>query len=380
MSMHATVCAAAKLPSIVIKEEAIMQEKLASNEVRRYVYLRTGQWLPIVNERPGKGDIIVLLTDESLDEQQYRLKTINENDRKVLFITGGSGVAVLYGAYHFAEILGVRFYLYGDVIPDEKLRLLKIPDIDETFEPLFELRGLNPWGSHVEGIDLWNTDDWKWVFIQMTKMRMNFLGVHSYPEHEKEVGGQYGSESTVWIGRPEDINDKGEVVASFPSSLYNTMRSQWGHRPKKTGDYGFGASMLFEQDAWGPDCMKDYCPLPTTEEGYNDVFNRIGAMQKDAFLLASQLGVKTCVGTESPLTIPRLVKERLIQQGKNPSDPLVVKEIYKGIFERIAKTHSLDYYWIWTPEKWLWSHNSEKETDDFVMDINLAIQAWYKLA
>jgi len=375
MSMHLTGCAAPQLPSIVIKEDAFMQEKLASIEVRRYVYLRTGQWLPIVNERPGKGDIIVLLTDESLDEQQYRLKKIHENDREVLNITGGSGVAVLYGAYHFAELIGIRFYLHGDVIPDEKIGLLKLPDIDETFKPLFELRGLNPWGSHVEGIDLWNTDDWKRVFTQMTKMRMNFLGVHSYPEHPKP-GSQYDSESTVWIGRPEDINDNGKVIGSFPSSLYNTMRSQWGHRPKKTGDFAFGASQLFEYDEWGPESMIGYCPMPETEEGCNEVFNRTGAMQRDAFHFAKQLGVKTCVGTESPLTIPRRVKGRLIEDGKDPSDPEVIKEIYRGIFERIAKTHSLDYYWIWTPEKWLWSLNSEKETEDFVSDINIAIQAW----
>lgn len=361
-----------KETTIVVTSNPDFQEALASREVRRYVYLRTGQWLSMVNEKSEKGDMIELIVDESLDEQEYRLKTINENNHKVLVISGGSGLALLYGAYHFAEILGVRFYLHGDVIPDKQLRTLVIPDLDETHKPLFEVRGINPWGSHVEGIDLWNTDDWKRVFTQMTKLRMNWLGVHSYPEK----GGQYDSESTVWIGRPEDSDSNGVVTASFPSSFYNTMRSQWGHRPKKTGDYGFGASLLFEYDEWGPNSMIGYCPMPTTPEGFNEVFNRTGEMQRDAFGLAHQLGIKTCVGTESPLTIPKPVKERLIQQGKDPADPAVIIEIYRGIFERIIKTHPLDYYWIWTPEKWLWSLNELDESEAFFKDFRFAIQAW----
>jgi len=232
IGMLISSAAESMLPTIVVAQKADFKETLASREVRRYVYLRTGYWLSIINERPARGDVIEISIDKSLDDQQYRLKTINENNRKVLRITGGSSVAVLYGAYHFAETIGVRFYLHGDVIPDEQLCIFSIPDLDETCQPLFELLGLNPWGSHVEGNDIWSTDDWKRVFTQMTKMRMNFLGAYSYPEH----GGQYDSESTVWIGRPEDCDANGRVVASFLSSLYNTLRSQWGHRPKKTSD------------------------------------------------------------------------------------------------------------------------------------------------
>ena len=49
----------------------------------------------------------------------------------MLTISGGSPIAVLYGAYHFAENLGVRFYLHGDVIPDERISL-PLPALDET--------------------------------------------------------------------------------------------------------------------------------------------------------------------------------------------------------------------------------------------------------
>ena len=49
------------------------------------------------------------------------------------------------------------------------------------------------------------------------------------------------------------------------------------------------------------------------------------------------------------------MKQRLQAAGKNPADPAVVQELYEGMFQRIAKTHPLDYYWLWTPEGWTWS-------------------------
>ena len=57
-------------------------------------------------------------------------------------------------------------------------------------------------------------------------------------------------------------------------------------------------------------------------------------------MLAHKLGVKTCIGTETPLTIPAAVREHLKQLGKDPADPAVVRELYDGIFKRIAATLS----------------------------------------
>ena len=45
---------------------------LAAREVRRYVYSRNCQLLPIVTEMPKKADAIVLGREALLDEQQYR--------------------------------------------------------------------------------------------------------------------------------------------------------------------------------------------------------------------------------------------------------------------------------------------------------------------
>jgi len=360
-------------------KDATDLERLAAQEVRRYVYLRTG-------ELPGKtgqqGTIVVaqknspVITDEAvrafsrdLQAQQYVLKTTTAGAKKTWWIVGGDDTGTLYGAYRFAEKLGVRFYLHGDVIPDE--RLAAIPDINETGKPLFALRGVNPWGSHPFGFDAWGTDDYKAIFTQLAKMRMNFLGIHCYPE------GHPYAEPTVWVGQKGDFDAQGQVTFSYPSRYYSTLSTPgWGgYVPKKTSDYCFGGSLLFQDDAWAPEVMRGYCPIPETPAACNDVFNRTAAQFRDAFGFARQLGVKTAVGTESPITLPKALRERLTAQGKNPDDPATIREVYEGMFRRIAASHPLDYFWLWTPEGWTWSGNKPEQYTNTVRDVKLAIAA-----
>jgi hypothetical protein len=95
----------------------------------------------------------------------------------------------------------------------------------------------------------------------------------------------------------------------------------------------------------------------------------------DAFTFARRLGIKTCLGTETPLTIPTPVQQRLRAAGKDPADPEVVRDLYRGIFTRIIKTHPLDYYWLWTPEGWTWSGTKQEEIDATLADLRAAMAA-----
>ena len=49
------------------------------------------------------------------------------------------------------------------------------------------------------------------------------------------------------------------------------------------------------------------------------VATQAGALLSDAFGFAHRLGIKTCVGTESPLDLPDVVKARLQKLGMKPS-------------------------------------------------------------
>ncbi len=384
-------------------------ETLAAREVRRYLYLRTGRLAPILQAQPGQtppaGAIVVARKDRplaaaadpslksalaALRPQQYLLKTIQPAGRQVLLLAGGDEAGTLYAAYRFAERLGVRFYLHGDVVPDERIslagaagepskgatRLLGsaapapgLPVLDELGAPLFTLRGIQPFHDFPEGPDWWNRDDYLAIISQLPKLRMNFFGLHTYPE------GAPNAEPTVWIGPPNEIGANGQVKSSYPSSYQNTLRGNWGYAAKKTSDFVFGAAALFEHDAYGPDVMLDHCPQPAAPEACNEVFQRAGALLHDAFQQAHQLGVQTCVGTETPLKIPKPVAERLKAQGKDPASLATVAELYQGMFTRAAQTYHIDYYWFWTPEGWTWEATKDAQVAATTNDLFAAIAA-----
>ncbi|MEN6336261.1 MAG: malectin domain-containing carbohydrate-binding protein [Phycisphaerales bacterium] len=379
------VCSADEPITVVEPQEAEPLEHLAAREVRRYLYLRTGRLdsIATAGQLPAGASIAVARKDRpvirSLDKQlseavstlgpqQYVLKTTASGGSRVLVVAGGDAVGVLYGAYRLAERLGVRFYLHGDVVPDEKIDLT-LPNLDERGEALFKTRGIQPFHDFPEGPDWWNTDDYKAIIAQLPKLRMNFIGLHTYPE------GGVGPEPTVWIGLKDDVNLDGAVRFSSPSSYQNTLRGNWGYVAKKTGDFSFGAAQLFEQDDYGPDVMSGAMPFPDTPEERNAVFDKTGKMLHDAFEFAHSLGVQTCVGTETPLTVPTVVRERAKSQGKDPNDPNTVREIYEGMFQRIAKAYPLDYYWFWTPEDWTWGNPKDEAVAATVADLKAAIEA-----
>ncbi len=358
--------------SIVHADKASLLERFAAKELRRYIHLRTGV-TPVIRRDSGPGDALVLSIDEALGGQEYQLVTADNGRR--LDITGGSPLAVLYGAYRCVEHFGVRFYLDGDVIPDERL-VWALPQLHERAKPQFELRGLNPWGSHPFGFDQWGVDDYKAIIAQMVKLRMNFIGMHCYLTHPYD-------EPTVWIGPKEDVGNDGTVTSSYPARYYNTLwNGIWGPiPPKKTGDYAFGAAQLFENDTWGPPSMQGLCPTPASADACVTLHNRVGRQFAEVFGFAGLLGMKTCLGTEAPLKkfMPVALHKRLKDAGKDPHAADEIGQIYEGIFERIKRTHPLDYYWLWTPESWTWEANSATDMQATVEDVRIALDALGKV-
>ncbi len=373
-------------PVIAVSSGASFSEKFAAKEVRRYLYLRMGTVARIVEHAsaiPGSGPAVVVARKDrplvksagdaklaaeiaKLGPEAYRIRTVMKDARRIVVIAGGGDAGVLYGAYRFAERLGVRFSLHGDIIPDDRIPFGLPPDLDEHGSPLFETRGIQPFHDFPEGPDWWDADDYKAILSQLPRLGMNLFALHTYPE------GGPNAEPAVWIGVPGDVNPDGTVRASYPSSWQNTLRGNWGYLSKKTGAYTRGASMLFDRDDYGAEVMRGHMPSPSTPDGMNEVFDRAGAMFRDAFSYARALGVKICVGTETPLTIPKMVRERLSAAGKNPADSATVAELYEGMFRRIAKTHPLDYFWFWTPEGWTWEGNSPDQVRATIADIGAA--------
>ena len=373
---------------IVTPKSASPLETLAAREIRRYLYLRTGSLFPIEEsarlkvgrrptvavfakgrlELPERTDPEIIANIDRLGDEEYLLKTIPGDSSNLVLVAGGDGPGILYGAYRFVESLGVRFYLHGDVVPDKRLPA-SLPDVDELGKPLFRLRGIHPFHDFPEGPDWWSREDYLAVIAQLPKLRMNFFGLHTYPE------GRPNAEPTVWIGQPGDAGENGLPEFSYPSSYQNTLRGNWGYEPAKTSGFHYGAAELFDRDDYGAEVMTGFAPEPKTPADMNELFRRTGNLLRDAFSFGRGLGVKSCVGTEMPLTIPDPVKKRLIEQGKDPGDPGTVAELYRGMFERIKTTYPLDYYWLWTDENWTWSDASEAQVEAVIGDARTAIAA-----
>lgn len=385
----------AAVVAVVSPASNTLAERLAAKEIRRYVYLRTGTLLPIVDDlgktprgglilvgckdRPGVGPLLARagLKDraDALAAEQYLLKTVEHDGRSIAMVVGGDPIGTLYGAYRLAEHLGVRFYMHGDVVPDAPTTLA-MPQLDETGKPLFDRRGIQPFHDFPEGPDWWSADGYKAIVGQLPKMRMNFFGLHTYPE------GGVGPEPAVWIGQGDDLQSDGRVKASYPSRHFTTgnVTGAWGYRPMKTSDYTFGAAAIYARDDYGPPYMDGLGTwTQMSPEQSNELFDRFGRVLGDVFTFARSVGVKTCLGTETPLVIPKPVRERLKAAGKDPADPAVVQEVYEAMFRRIMRVHPLDYYWFWTPEGWTWEEVKQQQVDATLADFRAAIAAAKKV-
>lgn len=365
----------AQAPLIIVYSiHATYQEHLAAREIRRYVYLRTGILLELTeaDELPAEHEGYHIVREG--EPQTYRIGShLTAEGRRWLRIAGGTDGGVLYGAYRTMEHLGVRYALHGDILPDNRIPL-GLPDIEETGKPLFELRGILPFHDFPEGPDWWNEDDYHSAIAQLAKLRMNFFSLHTYPEKEPDPLS-YNAEPGVWIGPPGDVLEDAQVARSYPARHYTTFSEAWGYAPRRTSDFADGAGELFERDDYGADYMIGMTPWPGDDEAENRLFERFGQLLRKVFSSATALGIRTCIGTETPLTLPEKLRARLEQEGMDPADPRTIRLVYEGIFKRIVKAHPLDYYWLWTPEDWTWKGNTEKQAEQVLQDVNAALDA-----
>ena len=338
---------------IICPETASDGISLAARELQRYIYLRSGEMLPITKTADA-GPRILFSIDTSLKEEQYCLLSNGIE----MSIIGGSDTAVLYGTYHFVEKTGIQFQLDEDIIPDEQEPFV-LPELDEIHQPIFKVRGIQPFHDFAQGPDWWSTDDYLRYITGLARMRMNFIGFHNYPP------GRNGMEPLIWIGKENDFDpESGKVKRSYQTYWANTGIYSWHHAIMNTSDFAAGVSCLFDKDEYGSPVFDGIPKQEQTPKQSNEVFRRVGIMLEKAFSHARRLGVKSCVGTQSPINSPN---EDLKELSK--------KDIFRGIFSRIKATHPLDYYWIWTPETWTLKGSDPKEFNELTNEIKAALEA-----
>ena len=304
----------------------------------------------------GMLDLVNHLSEEA-DNDTHALQTVQWADTNMaLLCIGSSPRSTSYSVFSLIEhVTAIRFHLHGDVLPDRTLPLpslrsivkrIRNDGISLTLSPTSSVRGVQPFHDFSEGPDWWNAEEYKHHFDQMHKLKMNFMGLHTYPL----------SEPTVWTGRANDVNPDGTVKEAYFSSYQNTGKGgDWGGVPGNTSGYVFGAHQIFSHECYGAETQMEpdpevrenktisesLCPTPITWPSAKVFFDRVGSMFKDVFTYARQLGHLTCVCIESG------------NLGIKKPDPNVSSvDYFRGIFTRINRTYPIDYFWIWTEENW----------------------------
>lgn len=356
----------------------------AASELRRYLYLITAELpgltlledagpgpqlprvrqeqLPIVLAGPRADDPLAhaLLTAIDAGWSTAALSSAAGGDDHVLrssldgaavICHGATTLSTRYAVYSLLETLGVGFRLHQDAVPqlrtsDVVARLLGLPQ--QNLSPgAITTRGIQPFHDFSEGPDQWNEDDYMVHFEQLAKLKMNFIGLHTYPNREP----------TVWTGVSSQVDrSTGDVTSSYSSSYMTTRGGgDWGGVAFASTDaYTFGSRQLMAggkitPQCFGSDLLDGHGSCLDTSgaspdammSNWNELFNTVGKMLARVFRFGRSVGVQTCVGTEAPLAKPSTCA--------NAS----ATELYQGIFERItALGLPLDYYWIWTPEGW----------------------------
>jgi len=445
--------------TIVHPSDASIAEQQAAKEIRRYIFLRTGTApaLAIADNYSSlpAGDVIVVSTNaraiitelkheygnvdapDSDNRMGYIIKSISKDGRNVLVITGADTPTTLTAAYRFAELIGCHFNLAGDVIPDAKLPYpLTISGYDEKSQPWFELRGCIPFHNFTAGPDLWNTVDYVSFITQQAKMGLNFFGLHYYNK-SGFPGSQEGPEPQLWIGHKDDVNADGTIN---PESAYKSYwassfrkgemiwdgeeRPIWGASPVSVSKFTNGTDKLFAHDYCASEAIGSKEPTTPAEMAAN--FNNVGVLLNRAFTHAKQLGVKTALGTETPMgvtdtlgsgrnarslldeeegeeeepmhpifTCPPEVQARMrdvhgytLPTARGSVNETFAKALYEGMFTKIMRTHPLDYFWLWTMECWTYNgppparERIEAVADDnrYCSEVMKAMKAPFKMA
>ena len=347
----------AELPALTLLEEAGLNLQLPSAQQEQ---------LPIVLAGPRADDPLAhaLLTAIDAGWSTAALgSAAGEHDHVLRSSTavvchGATTLATRYAVYSLLETLGVGFRLHGqDAVPRLRTsevveRLQGLPQQQNLSPGTITTRGIQPFHDFSEGPDQWNEDDYKAHLEQLTKLKLNFIGLHTYPYREP----------TVWTGLPGQFDPQtGEVNISYNTSYMTTRGGgDWGgvlFNSTNSSVYTFGSDQILAggpktPECYGSDLLDGHgsCLLPSygTAQQANELFNSVGQMLTNAFRWAKRVGVKTCVGTEAD-------HSQSSPQKRPPSIPTQTKqtELYIGIFERLlALGTPLDYYWIWTSEGW----------------------------
>lgn len=218
---------------------------------------------PAICTRPsGKRDMIVLGSDsvnpfvhrKIMDEalaplniktgtDDYRICSITEKGRNILFIAGGRNRAVLYGIYHFFELLGCRYFWDGDRIP--QVTEIPLAPWDITEKPRFDYRGLRYFAHRsLKRFQAkhWDFAEWRKEIDWCLKKRFNLFMLRTGLDDifQKAFPDQ--------VSYPPLHSDKKAHARSYTDLAPDWSLQYRGKLRKKILDYAFERDLMHPED------------------------------------------------------------------------------------------------------------------------------------
>jgi len=269
LGLAAAVPCGAELTVVVGRGEAPCVQMAAADLVR-CLYGISGE-LPALRRdqpRPAAAGVITLhSTSSSPSAEGYTVRSDGHTAR----LEGDGPVGTAHAVYSFLEACGCGFTFGGDSLPAPGR--VHLPRVTLRGQPVFAVRGSLPWYNFFDSPTAWDYEDYCSFFDQMAKMKLNFIGFHSYD-----------SEPFCAFRDAE-----GRLVYGDP--LQSTAQPTWGAVPMRTGEFGFGTAEFFPGEYFGARVATDY---RTREQG----IVRAQALLARALSYARNRGLRTCVGFE----------------------------------------------------------------------------------
>ena len=313
--------------AIVTGDSPAALETLAARELQRYLKHACGKVSPICTTVPATGQCILLgtpgshagiaalaqsgsiqVSEKTLGEEGFVIKVL-PGARPRLVLAAATPRAVLWSVYAFLERLGFGFYLGGDAFADVAPPRLA-DDLDISSKPAFAVRGSLPFCNFLNSPTTWDRDDYRYFFDQMAKMRMNFVGFHSF-DSEPFCGYQW----------------KGKLACCEPLvTTLNYNRSPV--RGMRTAEFGFGTGDFFFGPVFGSQAT-------TASTGREDAIRRGQALLADGLHYARSRGLKVCVG---------------FAVSGDPTSTENQERLSARLEAMLQAYPMLDYVWLWQSE------------------------------
>lgn len=152
-----------------------------------------------------------------LSDQGHLVRSVKLSDRPALVVGGGSPVATLWAAYELGHHFGIRYALFGDMLPANPPEL-KLDDIDILLEPNLRVRTWRTVNDFPIGPESWGLAEHERVIRQLAKLKFNRLMLSFYPWQpyvDFEFNGVKKQTGVSWFGYRYPVDGDTSGRAAF---------------------------------------------------------------------------------------------------------------------------------------------------------------------